>query len=245
MTPTGAIPIRRSGRPSPVPGFDRNVFVNCPFDELYLPILRPILFCVLYLGLKPRIALERLNSAEARVAKIVELIRESRFGIHDISRLQAQRKGEFYRLNMPFELGLDVGCAFFGGNGWQTKKCLILEAERYRYQAAISDLSNSDIAVHGNDPQRAMTEVRNWLTVDANLPNAPGPSALWNRFTDFTADHFTALSKRGYSPADVASQPVSELLPTMEAWSSRQAPGPGPVARKSGRAGRTGSGQPR
>jgi hypothetical protein len=81
-------------------------------------------------------------------------------GVHDLSRLKAERKGEFFRLNMPFELGLDVGCRIFGGAPFDTKKCLILEAERYRYQAAISDLSNSDIAVHGNEPAEACAAVR-------------------------------------------------------------------------------------
>ena len=37
--------------------FDQNVFVNCPFDEEYLPLLRPLLFTIVYLGFRPRIAL--------------------------------------------------------------------------------------------------------------------------------------------------------------------------------------------
>jgi len=228
MPRTGAGTNRRINSSTPVRGFGRNVFINCPFDDHYLPLLRPIIFCVLYLGLRPRIALERLNSAEARVAKIIQLIRESRFGIHDLSRLQAERPGEYYRLNMPFELGLDVGCSLFGPAAWRGKKSLILEAERYRYQAAISDLSNSDIAVHANDPQRATTEVRNWLVVEAGIVDPPGPTSLWNRFTDFTADHFTELRRRGYSVADAASQPVSELLPAMTRWVARNRASAGP-----------------
>src|SRR5262245_48821549 len=43
-------------------------------------------------------------------------------------------KGELYRLNMPFELGLDVGCQRFAGGLRKRKKCLILDAESYRYQ---------------------------------------------------------------------------------------------------------------
>jgi hypothetical protein len=139
-----------------------------------------VLFCVVDLGFEPRIALERLNSAEARVQKIVELLREAKFAIHDLSRLKATDKGEFFRLNMAFELGLDVGCRVFGGGKFAGKKCLILETEKYRYQAAISDLSNSDIAVHGNDPAQALTEVRNWLSTEARL-KTPGPTALWAR----------------------------------------------------------------
>ena len=154
--------------------FDRNVFVNCPFDETYKRLLKPLLFTVIYLKFTPRIALERLDSGEARINKIIAMITESRYAIHDLSRLRAERAGEFYRLNMPFELGVDVGCRLFKRGRWSTKKCLVLEAERYRYQAALSDLSNSDIAVHNSDPREMVSQVRNWLSNEARL-QAPGP----------------------------------------------------------------------
>ena len=197
--------------------FETNVFINCPFDDAYLSLLRPILFCIIDLGLEPRIALERLNSGEPRVEKIIGLIRESKYGIHDLSRLVAGRKGEFSRLNMPFELGLDVGSRLFGNGPFAEKRCLILEAERYRYQAAISDLSNSDIAAHGNEPVRAFTEVRNWLVNEASL-HAPGPTAMWVRFNGFMADNYDQLKSRGYSDGDIENLPISELIPCMKAW---------------------------
>ena len=34
---------------------------------------------------------------------------------------------------MPFELGIDVGCRLFGNKSQTGKKCLVLEAEAYRY----------------------------------------------------------------------------------------------------------------
>jgi hypothetical protein len=86
--------------------FDRSVFLNCPFDDAYLPLLRPILFFIFNLGLTPRIALERLDSGRPRIEKIVSLIRDSKYAIHDLSRLKARKAGEYYRMNMPFELGL-------------------------------------------------------------------------------------------------------------------------------------------
>ncbi len=93
--------------------FEKSVFINCPFDDSYVELLRPILFCVLDLGLEPRIALERFDSAETRIEKILELILASRYAIHDLSRLKSTKKNEFYRLNMPFELGIDYGCLRF------------------------------------------------------------------------------------------------------------------------------------
>jgi len=178
--------------------FERNVFINCPFDDNYLPLLRPLLFSVLYLGLEPCIASGELNSAQPRFQKIIQLIVKSKYAIHDLSRIQAQKKGEFFRLNMPFELGLDIGCQSFKGGRWQGKKCLILEVERYRYQAAISDLSNSDIASHKGNPATLVFEVRNWLDAQAGL-HAPGPTKVWANFNDFMAWNYDELKDRHYS----------------------------------------------
>lgn len=197
--------------------FEQNVFINCPFDDDYLPLLRPLLFCVLDLGFEPRIALETLDSAEPRIAKIIRLIEESKFGIHDLSRMRAKKAGEYYRMNMPFELGLDVGCRQYKGGKWGTKRCLVLEAERYRFQRAISDLSNSDIAVHGNQPADVITEVRNWLNNQAAL-HAVGPARIWGRFNDFMASNYDALTLRGFSDQDIVKLPIDELIGDMKAW---------------------------
>lgn len=143
--------------------FEKNVFVNCPFDPHYLPLLRSLLFTIIYLGLKPRIALEAMDAGQARLDKIVGLIADSKFGIHDLSRIEAAKAGDLFRLNMPFELGVDFGCRLYGRGPQKTKRFLILEAEPHRYRAALSDLSGSDVESHGNDPYRIFGVVRNWL----------------------------------------------------------------------------------
>ena len=194
--------------------------MNCPFDEEYLSLLRPLLFTIIYLGLKPRIALEELDSGEPRIQKIVDLIASSRYAIHDLSRLQAREAGEYYRLNMPFELGIDVGCRLFGKGRRSQKRCLVLEAERYRYQAALSDLSNSDIAVHGGDPESIISELRNWLDNQGRL-QAPGPSRIWGAFLNFMADNYDVLKQRGFSDGDIEQLPISELMQCIERWVRR------------------------
>ena len=200
--------------------FERNVFVNCPFDDEYMGLLRPLLFTVIYLGYKPRIALEALDSGSPRVEKIAKLVRESKYGIHDLSRLKAKRKGEFFRLNMPFELGLDVGCRMYGAGKLKSKRCLILEEERYRYQAAISDISNSDIATHGAEPETVVAEVRNWLASDMRR-RPKGPAAVWGAYLDFMAENFDALTAEGYSKRDIAMLPINELMDDMNEWAKK------------------------
>lgn len=198
--------------------FDKSVFINCPFDDKYRPLLRPMLFCVLALGFEPRIALESLDSGQARLEKIILCIAESKFSIHDISRLQAGEAGEFYRMNMPFELGLDLGCRRFKGGQWSGKKCLILETERHRYQAAISDISSFDIEAHNDRPVEVVSVVRNWLNNVAKLGAAPGPAAVWGRFNDFMAANYDALKGRGFSDRDIRRLQINELIVCIKDW---------------------------
>lgn len=193
------------------------MFINCPFDEDYYPLLRPLLFTVFYSGLHPRIALESLDSGKARIEKIVTLVQESRFAIHDLSRIKSTNSDEYFRMNMPFELGLDVGCRLFKGDQWQEKKCLILEADRYRYRAALSDISGSDIAAHNNQPEEVVYVVKNWLTSEAGI-NLPGPSKIWGDFNDFMTYNFSILKNNGYSNRDIERLPVHELMQAMQRW---------------------------
>lgn len=197
--------------------FEENVFVNCPFDGDYLPLLRPLLFTIIYLKLKPRIALEANDAGQARLEKIVALIRESKFGIHDLSRCEASKPGELYRLNMPFELGLDFGCRQFGRGRHREKKTLVLEAQPYRYKAALSDLAGADIEAHANEPYRIIGVVRNWLK-SVGVTTAPGPAQIAGAFSDFMAANYDALIRKGFSPADIEALPVFELIQDMENW---------------------------
>jgi hypothetical protein len=201
--------------------FHKNVFVNCPFDTDYLLLLRPLLFTVIDLGFTPKIALESPDSGRPRIDRIIGLVHQSKFAIHDLSRLQASKEGELSRLNMPFELGIDIGCRLFKKGQWAGKRCLILEAEKYRYQAAISDLSNSDVEAHENKPDLISAKVRNWLTSQSRL-RAPGPGKLWGRFNDCMAATSSDLTtSRGFSPADAANLPIDELLAEIRSWVGR------------------------
>lgn len=197
--------------------FDTNVFVNCPFDEKYLPLLRPLLFTVIYLRLRPRIALEDIDSGALRLNKIVALIKDSKYSIHDLSRSEAAVAGELYRLNMPFELGVDFGCRLFGRPSQRKKRTLVLEAKPHRYKASISDLAGADIECHDDEPYKVIGVVRNWLR-NVCLDTAPGPAQISSAFTDFMAQNFDALTVEGFSPQDIERLPVGELIERMEKW---------------------------
>lgn len=197
--------------------YEKNVFINCPFDDEYLSLLRPILFTIIYLGFIPRISLESFDSGKPRFNKICELIEQSKYGIHDLSRIKARKRGEYFRLNMPFELGLDIGCRIFHKEKYSDKKHLILEEEKYRYQAAISDLSNSDIKSHKNDPIRVIRQIRNWF-VENGLKNAPSSTVIWYKFTDFITDFYKKREAEGFKEDDIYEMPIPEYNDFINDW---------------------------
>lgn len=197
--------------------FETSVFINCPFDKDYEPILQAILFSIVYVGFNPRIATEDGNAAMLRLDKIRSLIEESKYSIHDLSRCQAKKRGEHFRLNMPFELGIDYGCRQYFGQQRDQKKILILEEQSYRYLAAISDLAGCDIQSHSGRFDIAVRKVRNWLVNEANVA-ADGSSRIVASYFDFQEWHYERQLAAGFSEDDILDYPTGELLTAMKLW---------------------------
>lgn len=197
--------------------FEKNVFVNCPFDREYLTLLQPILFTLVYLKFNPRIASERCDSGESRFSKICEIVQQSKYGIHDLSRIKAKKKDEYFRLNMPFELGLDIGCRIFSSKKLQTKRLLVLEEEKHSFQVALSDLSNSDIKSHGNEAIKVIQHVRNWF-VENDIKLLASPMIIWYSFTDFMKDFEDKRIKDGFHGSDIYEMPIPEYIDYVRSW---------------------------
>jgi len=64
--------------------YHKNVFINCPFDDKYFDLLQTLIFTICYYGFTPRISLESSDSGQLRLDKIIQLIKESRYSIHDL-----------------------------------------------------------------------------------------------------------------------------------------------------------------
>lgn len=201
-------------------GPSSNVFVNCPLDTEYDPLLKVLLFTTLCLGYNPRLASERTDSGEQRLSKICELIETSRFSIHDLSRLRAREEGEFHRMNMPFELGVDYGCRTYGGSRVGGKRFLILETKRYDYMKALSDLSGVDIESHDDEGRVLVRKVRNWFRSNTGDEDVRGPAAIWYDYADFRADLYDKLKKAGFSDDDIEELPIAEYMDYVRRWVS-------------------------
>jgi len=167
--------------------FERNVFINCPFDETYLPLFNAIVFAVYDIGFSPRSALETSNAGEFRLAKIMNLISECKYSIHDLSRIEADVTSGLPRFNMPLELGLDLGCRRYGRKFQREKVSLILDSEEHRYEAFISDIKGQDIKAHFSHEQTVIEVIRDWLSneLDPRVTIIPSGENIFKRYQSF------------------------------------------------------------
>ncbi len=197
--------------------FSSNVFINCPYDSEYKPLLRALIFTVIDCRFKPRLASESSDSGEVTIEKIKSLIKESCYSIHDISRMEQKGKTGLPRFNMPFELGLDIGCKTFSANELCNKKCLVLERDRYRYKRALSDISGNEIKAHGNDAQKIVRSVRNWIceNIDTDVLSA---TRIWQRYNEFYGDFEVLMKEGGFSRKDIKDMPDSEFIGFITKW---------------------------
>ncbi|WP_245433515.1 hypothetical protein [Methylocystis hirsuta] len=199
------------------PPFERSVFVNCPFDEAFAPLLQAIAFCVTDLGYYPRLAPENADNAANRLDRILKLIRGSKYGIHDLSRCKSAVVGEYARLNMPFELGLDHGCSQFGGGQMSRKTILILEETLYDYQKGLSDISGWDIHAHEADYIKVVRIVSSWLIRQAGA-DPIGPAKIQGDYLTFQEWYWERETARGASDDDIKAYPTVQVVTAMREW---------------------------
>jgi hypothetical protein len=114
-----------------------SVFLNVPYDRGYQRIFITLVAGLVALGRTPRCVLEVQDLSEARLGRIINLLRECEVSIHDLSRPAG-------RLNMPFELGL--ACAL--SQLKHEHKFIIFETKRHRANRTLSDLGGFDPHIH-------------------------------------------------------------------------------------------------
>jgi hypothetical protein len=202
-----------------VHGYHQGVFINCPYDAQYEPLFLAIVFAVHDCGFLARTALEVYDGGEVRIARIKRIIRECRYGIHDISRVQVDAATGLPRFNVPLELGLFLGAQEYGAREQRAKCSLILDSEPYRYQTFCSDIAGQDIRAHGDDPGEAVAAVRALLaTALDGAVRIPGTSAILSRFAEFLAE-LPELCHALF--IDCAELQFVELRSLMAAWLAR------------------------
>ncbi len=165
--------------------YTSNVFINCPFDDRYKDIFNAIIFAVFDCNFRARCTLEEDDCGEVRIEKILRIISQCKYGIHDISRTELCKKNKLPRFNMPLELGIFLGAKKYGASDQKKKICLIMDKEEYRFQKFISDIAGQDIKQHDNNPENTIKLITNWLRNASKRTTIPGGLVVAKRYSDF------------------------------------------------------------
>jgi hypothetical protein len=195
--------------------FVSNIFINCPFDKDYSMLLKSMVFTTIYLGLEPILS-QTTSSSNIRANQIKQHIKSCKYGIHDLSRSKAMNKGEFPRINMPYELGLDIGAQEYGGKVLKSKKILILETEKYHYQKVLSDIAGQDIENHNDEPEVLVQKIRDWMS--NNTKNIiVGHSEIWNAYNQFNDDLYNDLIN-SYTNTEIEFMQIGDYIKFAKDW---------------------------
>lgn len=200
-------------------GYDRSVFINCPFDDGYRRIFHAIVYTVHECGFTARCSLEVEDGGEERIRRVKRLIRECRYGVHDISRVDLDRRTGLPRFNMPLELGLFLGAQEYGDELQARKRSLILDAEPYRYREFCSDIAGQEVRAHRNDPGRAMAAVRALLATSSDgVAWLPGEDRIRERYRRFREELPASCGKLHVRPSEMQ---FIELRCMVQLWLDR------------------------
>ncbi len=199
----------------PNSNYNDQVFINCPFDGQYVNLFRGCIFTILDAGFVPRCSLEVDDATQFRLAAIIEIIQDCRYGVHDLSRTDLDPQSHLPRFNMPFELGVFNSAKSFGDTKQKRKKCLILEKQKYRYQKFISDIAGIDVTPHQNSQKKLILAIRNWLVTASRRTSIPPGEEIYRRFRTFQTGMRRACRQRSL---DYDSMLFIELVKNMTDW---------------------------
>ncbi|SFK55598.1 hypothetical protein SAMN04488518_106201 [Pseudovibrio ascidiaceicola] len=197
--------------------FEKSVFINCPFDAEYAPLLEAALFTIVYLDFQPRLATESLEAGENRLDKIIELIQACKYSMHDLSLCRAQEAGEAFRMNMPFELGIDLGIRRSAANRFSQKRFLIFEKNAFDLKPTLSDLGGQDVLHHKGNFEEVIRHTRNFLHIETQV-HAPGDAKLISEYSTFQGWMYEKKIYEGHSERNIKELPTTERLNEMLIW---------------------------
>lgn len=156
-----------------------SVFINCPFDDQFEPLMNAIIFAVVCTGFTPRVANESGDVAVPRLDRICKSLNGSRYSIHDLSRCTGEGDRNLARFNMPLELGMAMGRRFASmeeggpGHDW-----LVLVPDDHAYAKFVSDLAGFDPGKHDGSQKSIVQAVMSWLWTRDDAVSAMRPSQV-------------------------------------------------------------------
>jgi hypothetical protein len=158
-----------------------SVFLNIPYDAAFEKLFLAYIAGVSAFGFTPRATLE-IPFGERRLDRIIALILQSRYSIHDLSRVQLDRKApRTPRFNMPFELGLVVALARteHPNHSW-----IVCESMPHRIKKSLSDIDGTDPYVHNGTVGGVFRELGNAFVGSARQPTVAEMAKIYRRLRE-------------------------------------------------------------
>jgi len=122
------------------------VFLNIPYDKQFQSLCLAYICGISTFGFVPKATLE-IPGGSRRLDRIFKLIQNCRFSVHDLSRVELDKKRPpTPRFNMPFELGLSVA---WDRMGRKKHTWFVYERVERRLAKSLSDLNGTDPYIHG------------------------------------------------------------------------------------------------
>jgi hypothetical protein len=140
-----------------------SLFINCPYDTEFLPMLDAIVFTSVCCGFEPRSARESGAISIARILRIKDSLQGSQYSIHDLSRCQGNGPDNLARFNMPLELGMAMQLGFSTNHDWA-----VLVPRHHPYAQYVSDLGAYDLLKHDGTQADLVPTLMGWLTTRQN-----------------------------------------------------------------------------
>ena len=167
-------------------------------------MLRVLIFVARFYGLEIKISLLEVDSKSQRLSRIIGLMKDAKYSIHDLSLLKAESKNDVFRMNMPFELGLDYGLNYEKDE----KVFLVFESDSYKLKEALSDINGWDVRPHKNDPEQLILEFRKWILAKRECPkeiSSFSSTEIWYIYNDFYATFTDNMAKHKMKEEEISA----------------------------------------
>lgn len=166
----------KESRRAAKPRVRESVFLNVPYDAEFENLLLAYIVGISAFGFTPRATLE-IPFGQRRLDRILSLIRQSRYSIHDLSRVQLDRKApRTPRFNMPFELGLTVALE---RSAHRDHSWIVCETVPHRIKKSLSDLDGTDAYIHGGTVAGVFREMGNAFVGSRRQPTVTEMSQIY------------------------------------------------------------------
>jgi hypothetical protein len=181
-----------------------NVFLNVPYDKQFQSLWLAYIAGVYAFGLVPRATLE-IPGGVRRLDRILDIIHECDYSVHDLSRVQLDRRApRTPRFNMPFELGLTIA--------WQHSSnrshvWFVCESRNYRVFKSLSDLNGTDVYIHNGRVRGVFAQLGNAFVRVGRKPSVSQMERIYRALSQ----ELPAILKNSGSPTPFEARPFSDL----------------------------------